>query len=107
MDLPLFHANSNLWRLGTAATPSGAAATTAQRRKRAHGTGHFAVPSLGYRREHRDGSPGRLFAVGAVGAGRAHGLQLFKLMVAGGAVILVKRHAGDLQNPVCGRRIKS
>jgi hypothetical protein len=72
--------------VAAAAAPA-TASTASHGRQRAKVTA--AGVSLGDRGKHRDGPAGGLLAARAIGAGGAHGLELLKLVVAGGAMVLV------------------
>lgn len=79
--------------VAVAAAAPAAAVVADQGRERAGIPGRFGA-SASAESEHRDGAAGRLFAVDAIGALRAHRLQLLEFVAAGRAKILIKRHSG-------------
>ena len=79
-------------RLVTAAAPSAATAATAERREGARAEGRLAFTGPADPGEHRDGPLGGLLTVGTVGPSGAHRLELFELVAASRAVVLVQRH---------------
>ena len=87
MTLPGFHREAFL--MAAAATAATAATTTHWGQRAKIGAAGLAA---GHRSEHRNGPASRLLADWAIGALGAHGLQLLKLVVAGGAMVFVQRH---------------
>jgi len=75
--------------VAAAAAPA-AASTGPHGRQRTEVTA--AGVALGDRGKHGDSPAGGLLAARAIGAGGAHGLELLKFAIAGGAMVLVQRH---------------
>ena len=77
--------------LVAAATAPAATSAAAHGRQRAEVAAAGISP--GYRGKYGDGPAGGLLTAGAIRPGGAHGLELLKLVVAGGAMVLVQRHS--------------
>ena len=82
---------SDAFGLVAAATASATASAATHWRQRPRIEGRL-LTSVADPGEYRDGTPGGLFAVGAIGAGGAHRLKFFELMAASWAVVFVYRH---------------